>query len=129
MDETGINMPWNSTQDNVTWAENPDSINEVGSIYTVQGFDLNYVGVVLGPSVTYDEGKNELVIDPSKYKDTGAFISRTDLSLEKNQKLKEEIILNSINVLMKRGIYGLYIYAIDPKLRQKLLELERKIYS
>ncbi|WP_440897468.1 DUF2075 domain-containing protein [Amphibacillus sp. Q70] len=129
VDENGINMPWNSTQDNVTWAENPDSIKEVGSIYTVQGFDLNYVGVVLGPSVTYDEEKNELVIDPSKYKDTGAFISRTDLSLEKNQKLKEEIILNSINVLMKRGIYGLYIYATDPKLRQKLLELERKIYS
>ncbi|WP_445506498.1 DUF2075 domain-containing protein [Niallia sp. 03190] len=125
VDEEGINMPWNSTQDNVTWAENPNSIKEVGSIYTVQGFDLNYVGVVLGPSVSYDEDKDELVIDPSKYKDTGAFISRTDLSPDKNQEIKEEIILNSINVLMKRGIHGLYIYATDPKLRQKLLELER----
>ncbi|MDI5787683.1 DUF2075 domain-containing protein [Bacillus licheniformis] len=36
---------------------NPNSIKEVGSIYTVQGFDLNYVGVVLGPSVSYDEEK------------------------------------------------------------------------
>lgn len=125
VDEEGINMPWNSTQDNVTWAENLNSIKEVGSIYTVQGFDLNYVGVVLGPSVSYDEDKDELVIDPSKYKDTGAFISRTDLSPEKNQEIKEEIILNSINVLMKRGIRGLYIYAADPKLRQRLLELER----
>ena len=125
VDEEGINMPWNSTQDNVTWAENPNSIKEVGSIYTVQGFDLNYVGVVLGPSVSYDEDKDELVIDPSKYKDTGAFISRTDLSPEKNQEIKEEIILNSINVLMKRGIHGLYIYATDPKLRQRLLELKR----
>lgn len=125
VDEEGINMPWNSTQDNVTWAENPNSISEVGSIYTVQGFDLNYVGVVLGPSVSYDEDKDELVIDPSKYKDTGAFISRTDLSPEKNQEIKEEIILNSINVLMKRGIHGLYIYATDSKLRQRLLELKR----
>ncbi|ATH93876.1 GIY-YIG catalytic domain protein [Bacillus glycinifermentans] len=125
VDEEGVNMPWNSTQDKVTWAENPNSIKEVGSIYTVQGFDLNYVGVVLGPSVSYDEEKNELLIDTSKYKDTGAFISRTDLSPEKNQQIKEEIILNSINVLMKRGIHGLYIYATDPKLRKRLLELER----
>ncbi|MGD6858201.1 DUF2075 domain-containing protein [Bacillus infantis] len=126
VDEAGINMPWNSTQDNVTWAENPNSIREVGSIYTVQGFDLNFVGVVLGPSVSYDEEKDELVIDPSKYKDTGAFISRNDLSPQKNQAIKEEIILNSINVLMKRGIKGLYIYATDPKLKQKLLELQRR---
>ncbi|MGD6875247.1 DUF2075 domain-containing protein [Bacillus infantis] len=126
VDEDGINMPWNSTQDNVTWAENSHSIKEVGSIYTVQGFDLNYVGVVLGPSVSYDEVKDELVIDPSKYKDTGAFISRNDLSPQKNQAIKEEIILNSINVLMKRGIKGLYIYATDPKLKQKLLELQRR---
>ncbi|MSN98332.1 endonuclease [Bacillus paralicheniformis] len=125
VDEEGINMPWNSTQDKVTWAENPNSIKEVGSIYTVQGFDLNYVGVVLGPSVSYDEDNDELVIDTSKYKDTGAYISRTDLSPEKNEQIKEQIILNSINVLMKRGIYGLYIYATDPKLRKRLLELER----
>lgn len=125
VDEEGINMPWNSTQDKVTWAENPNSIKEVGSIYTVQGFDLNYVGVVLGPSVSYDEDNDELVIDTSKYKDTGAFISRTDLSPEQNEQVKEQIILNSINVLMKRGIHGLYIYATDPKLRKRLLELER----
>ncbi|MCY8215665.1 DUF2075 domain-containing protein [Bacillus haynesii] len=125
VDEEGINMPWNSTQDKVTWAENPNSIKEVGSIYTVQGFDLNYVGVVLGPSVSYDEEKDELVIDTSKYKDTGAFVSRTDLSPEQNEQIKEQIILNSINVLMKRGIHGLYIYATDPKLRKRLLELER----
>ena len=125
VDEEGINMPWNSTQDKVTWAENPNSIKEVGSIYTVQGFDLNYVGVVLGPSVSYDEDNDELVIDTSKYKDTGAYIAGTDLSPEKNEQIKEQIILNSINVLMKRGIHGLYIYATDPKLRKRLLELER----
>lgn len=87
---------------------------------------MNYVGVVLGPSVGYDEENDRLVIDPSKYKDTGAFISRTDLSPEKNQQIKEEIILNSINVLMKRGISGLYIYATAPGLRKRLLELQSK---
>ncbi|WP_456279071.1 DUF2075 domain-containing protein [Bacillus sp. AK128] len=126
VDEEGINMPWNNTMNNVAWAENPESIKEVGSIYTVQGFDLNYVGVVLGPSVSYNEDEDKLFIEVSKYKDTGAFASRSDLSQEKNQEIKEEIILNSINVLMKRGISGLYIYATDPKLRKHLLDLERR---
>lgn len=125
VDKDGINMPWNNTQNNVAWAENEGSIKEVGSIYTVQGFDLNYVGVVLGPSVGYDGEKDELVIHPSNYKDTGAFTSRQDFSSEKNQEMKEEIILNSINVLMKRGIYGLYIYATEPALRKRLFDLER----
>ncbi|WP_349408974.1 DUF2075 domain-containing protein [Pseudalkalibacillus sp. SCS-8] len=125
VDKEGVNMPWNNTESNVAWAENPKSIKEVGSIYTVQGFDLNYVGVVLGPSVGYDQKIDQLDIDPSKYKDTGGFTSRSDLSPEKNEEIKEEIILNSINVLMKRGIRGLYIYATDPTLRKRLLELER----
>ncbi|MFU8692485.1 DUF2075 domain-containing protein [Rossellomorea sp. FS2] len=124
VDKDGLNMPWNQTQDSITWAENPNSIREVGSIYTVQGFDLNYVGVVLGPSISYDEERDELVIDPSHYKDTGAFVSRSDLSLEKNQEIKEEIILNSINVLMKRGIHGLYLYATDPTLHKRLQQLK-----
>lgn len=124
VDEEGINMPWNNTTSSVAWAENKNSVREVGSIYTVQGFDLNYVGVVLGPSVSYDENKQQLMIDPSKYKDKGAFTSRSDFKQEKIEQTKEEIILNSINVLMKRGIHGLYIYATDPNLRKKLHSLK-----
>lgn len=125
VDEMGLNMPWNITKDNKTWAEEPHTIGEVGSIYTVQGFDLNYAGVFLGPSVGYDEENDQLLIDTSKYKDVEAFRYRKDLTIEENEKIKEEIILNSINVLMKRGIHGLYIYATDLKLRNKLLSLQR----
>jgi len=35
-------------------------------------------------------------------------------------ELKEKIILNSLNVLLKRPIKGLYIYASDEKLRNYL---------
>lgn len=124
VDEDGLNMPWNITKDNTTWAEEAHTIREVGSIYTIQGFDLNYVGVVLGPSVGYDEENDRLKIDIAKYKDTEAFRTRKDLTEAENIKVKEEIVLNSINILMKRGIHGLYIYATDPKLRERLLELE-----
>ena len=33
----------------LAWAEQPQTINEVGSMFTIQGFDLNYAGVILGP--------------------------------------------------------------------------------
>lgn len=119
----GLKMPWNIPVSGTTWAEKEDTIHEVGSIYTIQGFDLNYVGVILGPSVGYDEHTGQILIDTTKYKDVGAFNSRSDLSAEETQQYKQKIILNSINVLMKRGIHGLYIYATDPKLRKKLLSL------
>lgn len=37
---------WNtSTSD---WVNSPNSINEIGSIHTIQGFDLNYAGIIIG---------------------------------------------------------------------------------
>ncbi|WP_252312813.1 DUF2075 domain-containing protein [Sinobaca sp. H24] len=120
VDEDGLNMPWNRTEDKKTWAESPQTIKEVGSIYTVQGFDLNYAGVVIGPSVSYDEHTDRLVIDTAKYQDKGAFTTRKDYTQAQNEQMKEEIILNSLTMLMKRGIHGLFLYAVDPKLKKKL---------
>ncbi|WP_431027789.1 DUF2075 domain-containing protein [Lysinibacillus sp. LZ02] len=115
-------LPWNSTGGTKAWAEQNGTINEVGSIYTIQGFDLNYVGVVLGPSVQYDAVKGEIVIDTSLYMDKGAY---TGMDGIKNvNEAKEKIVLNSINILMKRGIKGLYIYASNEALRNKLLEYQ-----
>ena len=126
VDEDGLHMPWNTTESKTTWAERADTIEEVGSIYTVQGFDLNHVGVFLGPSIDYDQKTDSLVIDISKYKDTGAFMGREDLSKGELLKCKEEIILNSLNTLMKRSIHGIYIYAVNESLRNHLLSLQKQ---
>lgn len=117
-------MPWNTTGGKTTWAEKAETIAEVGSIYTIQGFDLNYVGVVLGPSVSYDEEQECLMIDPNLYKDTGAYAGIE--GVENVDSAKEQIVLNSINILMKRGVKGLYLYASDESLRRKLLKLQRE---
>lgn len=99
----------------------------MGSIYTIQGFDLNFVGVVLGPSVDYDEEQGQLVIHVDKYQDTRGFSGSNRFDNRADQLLhKERIILNSINVLMKRGVHGLAIYAVNPKLRNKLLKLQEE---
>ncbi|AEV95882.1 DUF2075 domain-containing protein [Pediococcus claussenii] len=117
-----LELPWNTTNDKIAWAERSETINEAGSIYSVQGADLDYVGVILGSALSFDEKKDQVVVRIEKYKDKDAFRSRNDI--QNLDKAKEQIVLNSVNVLMKRGIKGLYIYAEDDKLREKLINLE-----
>ena len=61
--ETGLSGKKKRSIKGLVWAEQPQTINEVGSTFTIQGFDLSYAGVILGPSVKYRDGK--IVFDPS----------------------------------------------------------------
>ncbi|WP_125710606.1 DUF2075 domain-containing protein [Companilactobacillus zhongbaensis] len=111
--EGDFHLPWDQyNYSKVTWAEKPETINEIGSIYTVQGFDLNYVAVIIGPSVTYDKN-GHISIDISKYEDHEAFKKRHLDDISRINHAKKDIILNSINVLLKRGVKGVYVYFHD----------------
>lgn len=103
----------------LAWAEQPQTINEVGSTFTIQGFDLNYAGVILGPSVKYRNG--QIVFDPSASHNAKAIRNRT-LSDGTKQKFGQTLIQHEVRVLMTRGVNGMYIYACDPELRHALLE-------
>nr|WP_035374334.1 DUF2075 domain-containing protein [Acetobacter persici] len=105
------------------WAERPDTIDEVGSVYTVQGFDLNYVGLILGPSVLYDQATDGIRIETSRYEDGAAFAGRD--GIQDPDGTKERIMLNAINVLMTRAVHGLFIYASDPALRARLMGMQK----
>lgn len=99
------------------WAEQDHTINEVGSTFTIQGFDLSYVGVILGPSVKYRN--NEIVFDPSESYNYKAKQNRT-LSDGSKKSFGELFIRNEVKVLLTRGVKGLYIYACDSALREAL---------
>lgn len=100
------------------WSERDDTIDEVGSVYTIQGFDLNYAGVILGRSVVYDRKTDSIKLKPELYDDHAGFTKKKNI---KNvDTVKHKIIMNSINVLLTRGVRGLYIYAWDPELRERL---------
>ena len=103
----------------LAWAEQPQTINEVGSTFTIQGFDLNYAGVILGPSVKYRNGK--VIFAPSESHNNKAIRNRT-LSDGTKQKFGEMLIQHEVRVLMTRGVNGMYIYACDPELRAALLK-------
>lgn len=123
-----LSIPWNLqlpvekakkiNYNDISWAEQPQTINEIGSTYTIQGFDLNYVGVIIGPSVKYRNGK--IVFDPSKSANKKAIRNRT-LRDGSKKSFGEMFIKNELNVLMTRGVNGLYIFAVDEELQNMLL--------
>lgn len=122
-----LKLPWNlqlpteRSQKDLAWAQQDQTINEVGSTYTIQGFDLNYCGVIIGPSVKYRDGK--IVFDSSQSCDHNVTSKRT-LADGKKVYIADQLIANELNVLLTRGVHGLYIYAVDPPLRAKLRSLQ-----
>ncbi len=123
--EGRFKMPWDQYNYTATpWAELPQTINEVGSIYTCQGFDLNYTGIIIGPPISQIPATNHLQVNLDKYTDTEAFKKRADLTdPQMITRLEKRMIMNSLNVLFKRGVYGTYLYAHDPLLRHTLCQL------
>lgn len=114
--------PWNyeiigKKDDSISWAENPLTINEVGSIYTIQGFDLNYVGVIIGPSTFYKNGK--ICHDALESRNDRAVRRRT-LADGTMESFAERFLRHELGVLLTRGVNGLYIYAYDEELRKQL---------
>ncbi len=123
--EGNFKMPWDQYNYTVTpWAELPQTIDEVGSIYTCQGFDLNYSGIILGPPISQIPDTMKLQVNLDKYTDSEAFKRRADLTdPDEIIALEKRMIMNSLNVLFKRGVKGTYLYAHDPLLRATLVQL------
>lgn len=121
-------LPWNlqlpQTKEqkrknrNLSWAEQEHTVDEVGSTFTIQGFDLNYAGVIIGPSVKYRNG--EIVFDRNSSQNKKATRQRT-LKNGKKEQFSEILLKNELNVLLTRGVNGLYIYAVDEELQKALL--------
>jgi len=115
----GLKLFWNST--NQDWVNSPNAINEVGCIHTVQGYDLNYVGVIIGPEISYDEENNKILIDPSNYKDINGWRGISD------PNELERYIINIYKTLLTRGIKGAYVYVVDKKLEKYFKSIFNKL--
>ena len=116
-------MPWNyqlkvnRNQVSLPWVEQDQTIDEIGSTFTIQGLDLNFAGVIIGPSVKYRDGK--IIFDKSESASKKATQRRT-LKDGSKQYFSEMLLKNELNVLLTRGVNGLYIYAVDDQLREAL---------
>lgn len=105
----GIKLFWNSVNHN--WVNSPNALNEVGCIHTVQGYDLNYAGVIIGPELSYNKHEKKLVVHPEKYMDINGRKGIDD------PKELERYIINIYKTLLTRGIEGTYVFIVDKELR------------
>ena len=116
-------MSWNLSN-TTTFAIDDSSVNEVGCIHTSQGLEFDYVGVIIGDDLRYEDGK--VITDFTKR-------ARTDQSLKGIKTLyrnnpvaakaeADKIIKNTYRTLMTRGMKGCYVYCTDKKLAEYLKE-------
>ncbi len=86
------------------WAYDPNGINQIGCIYTAQGFEFDYVGVIWGKDLTYDFDKQE-------WKGNKEY-SHDDV-VKRSKDNFVNLIKNTYRVLLTRGLKGCYVFFED----------------
>lgn len=116
-----LKLRWNSTASD--WINAKNSVEEVGSIHTVQGYDLNYAGVIIGPELGFDKATNKITFHREKYFDVKGKENNPTLGIFYTDEDLRQYVLNVYRVLLTRGIRGTYVYVVDNNLRQYLRDL------
>ena len=94
------------------WASHPMGINQVGCIFSAQGFEVDYIGVIMGPDIRYDKNSERIVAEK------GHTHSVNDSDSDFDEHIK-----NIYRVLLSRGRKGCLIYCMDKDLEIYLKEL------
>jgi len=86
------------------WAYDPNGINQVGCVYTAQGFEFDYVGVIFGPDLVYDPKAGEWRGVPAK---------SADRMVKRAKESFVDLVKNTYRVLLSRGMRGCYVHFMD----------------
>ena len=106
--------PWNAAPEAVRlardipkatlWAYDPGGIDQIGCIYTAQGFEFDYVGVIFGNDLIYDYAKQEWI---------GLPVNSCDSEVKRSKGKFTDLVKNTYRVLMSRGMKGCYVHFLD----------------
>lgn len=124
--EHDFGISWNIEN---TWAIENTSVREAGCIHTAQGLEFDYVGVIIGDDMRFENGL--IITDFTKR-------AKTDQSLrgikgiakkdpEKAHELSDPIIRNTYRTLMTRGQKGCFVFCTDRALQAYLDERLEKV--
>lgn len=116
-----VGLTWNRTA--TDWINSPTSLEEVGSIHTVQGYDLNYAGVIIGPDLGYDPVAKKIVFHRENYHDKKGKENNPRLGIEYTDEDLLNYVVNIYRVLLTRGIKGTFVFVCDPALRSYIMQL------
>ncbi len=121
--EFNFAMPWETkampkndfkykyAKDADSWCNQPEGVNQVGCIHSIQGWETDYVGVIMGPDVKYDEAKGLVYVPQMQNED-----EHRELDSKEYAK-NDQLIKNIYRVLLTRGKRGCFVFATDPKVR------------
>lgn len=122
--------PWNVKSDRAVggappsalWATDPAGFGQVGCIYTAQGFEYDWNGVIFGPDLVWRDDHWETVRSANKDPD---FRNTKKVSNEEFHRL----VLNVYKVLLTRGMTGTLVYSVDAETQRFLSSLIPKNVS
>lgn len=118
--EYNFRKRWNLNSDKNLWIIKNDSVEEIGCIHTCQGLELDYIGVIIGPDMRYEN--NQIITDvnqrSSNDQSVKGFKSLITQNKEKALQNADEIIKNTYRTLMTRGMKGCYVFCCDKNLAE-----------
>lgn len=86
------------------WAHDPNGINQIGCVYTAQGFEFDYVGVIFGEDLVYDFDSQQWHGNKNK---------SSDSVVKRSSEKFTELVKNTYRVLLSRGMKGCYVYFMN----------------
>lgn len=86
------------------WAHDPNGMNQIGCIYTAQGFEFDYVGIIFGNDLTYN-------FDLQRWE--GHKKNSHDVVVKRSGEKFTDLVKNTYRVLLSRGMMGCYVYFMD----------------
>ncbi|MDT0388052.1 DUF2075 domain-containing protein [Streptomyces dubilierae] len=114
--------PWNLRGDrsvsgappSALWATDPAGFGQIGCVYTAQGFEYDWSGVIIGPDLVWRGDR--WVTDRTASKDPVFKRSTPDADVDR-------LIRNTYKVLLTRGMVGTVVHSTDAETQDKLREL------
>ncbi len=97
-------MPWEKKDKFWEWATNESGMNQMGTVYTAQGFEFDYIGVIIGPDLAYNFDKQQW---------EGHTEHSSDSMVRRSKDKFTEMVKNVYRVLLSRGMKGCYVYFMD----------------
>ena len=111
--------PWNAKPDAARlargipkasfWASDPGGLDQVGCVYTAQGFEFDYAGVIFGRDLRWDPESREWIGDKSVSHDS--VVKRAGARFT-------DCVKNTYRVLLTRGMRGCYVTFLDDATRE-----------
>ena len=95
------------------WATQPDRVREVGCIYSAQGFEFDYFGVILGNDLVWRDGIGWVASRDASH----------DPMIRRRKLAQPELLLliqQTYRVLLTRGMKGTFLYSTDWETREML---------